>query len=60
MMSQTIEQLIGQLIIAGLRGPNAPPDSPIANFIKDYNLAGVILYDEDVKIGGLGSRNIQS
>jgi beta-N-acetylhexosaminidase len=59
-MNQTLERLIGQLIIAGLRGPNAPPDSPIANFIKDYNLAGVILYDEDVKIGGLGSRNIQS
>ena len=59
-MIQTIERLIGQLIIAGFRGSNAPPDSPIANFIKDYNLAGVILYDEDVKIGGLGSRNIQS
>ena len=59
-MNQTLERLIGQLIIAGFRGSNAPPDSPIANFIKDYNLAGVILYDEDVKIGGLGSRNIQS
>ena len=59
-MNQTLERLIGQLIIAGFRGTNAPSDSPIANFIKDYNLAGVILYDEDVKIGGLGSRNIQS
>ncbi|SVC06644.1 uncharacterized protein METZ01_LOCUS259498, partial [marine metagenome] len=59
-MNQTLERLIGQLIIAGFRGSNAAPDSPIANFIKDYNLAGVILYDEDVKIGGLGSRNIQS
>ena len=59
-MNQTLERLIGQLIIAGFRGSNASPDSPIANFIKDYNLAGVILYDEDVKIGGIGSRNIQS
>ena len=59
-MNQTLERLIGQLIIAGFRGSNAPTDSPIANFINDYNLAGVILYDEDVKIGDLGSRNIQS
>ena len=59
-MNQSLEQLIGQLIIAGFRGSNAPPDSPIVNFIKDYNLAGVILYDEDVKIGGLGTRNIQT
>ena len=59
-MNQTLERLIGQLIIAGFRGSNAPTDSPIANFINDYNLAGVILYDEDVKIGDLGSRNIKS
>ena len=59
-MNQTLERLIGQLIIAGFRGSIAPPDSPIANLIKDYNLAGVILYDEDVKIGGIGTRNIQS
>lgn len=59
-MNQTLERLIGQLIIAGFRGSNAPTDSPIANFINEYNLAGVILYDEDVKIGDLGSRNIQS
>jgi len=59
-MNQTLERIIGQLIIAGFHGTNAPSDSPIANFIKDYNLAGVILYDEDVNIGGLGSRNIQS
>ena len=59
-MNQSLEQLIGQLIIAGFRGPNAAADSPIANFIKNYNLAGVIFYDEDVKIGGLGTRNIQT
>ena len=59
-MNQSLEQLIGQLIIAGFRGSNAAADSPIANFIKNYNLAGVIFYDEDVKIGGLGTRNIQT
>jgi beta-N-acetylhexosaminidase len=60
MMSQTIEQLIGQLIIAGFRGKDAEPTSPIAKFIKNFNLAGVILYDEDLGIGGLRSRNIES
>jgi beta-N-acetylhexosaminidase len=59
-MNQTLEQLVGQLIIAGFRGTEASPNSSIAKYIQEYNLAGVILYDEDVKIGGLGSRNIQS
>jgi len=59
-MNQTLEQLVGQLIIAGFRGTEASPNSSIAKYIQEYNLAGVILYDEDVKIGGLGSRNIHS
>ena len=59
-MPFSIEQLVGQLIIAGFRGTDALPGSPIAQYIHDYHLAGVILYDEDVRIGGLGSRNIQS
>lgn len=59
-MPHTLIQLVGQLIIAGFRGTQAGPDSPIATFIQDFNLAGVILYDEDLEIGGLGSRNIQS
>ena len=59
-MPFSIEQLVGQLIIAGFRGTDALPGSPIAQYIHDYHLAGVILYDEDVRIGGFGSRNIQS
>lgn len=59
-MSNSLQQLVGQLIIAGFRGTEAKSDSFIAQAIQDYHLGGVILYDEDLEIGGLGSRNIQS
>ena len=58
-MPNAIEQLVGQLIIAGFRGKTADPNSEIEKYIIDYNIAGVILYDEDLEIGGLGSRNIE-
>ena len=59
-MSNNIEQLVGQLIIAGFRDSELSNNSAIEQYIKEYNLAGVILYDEDVKIGGPGTRNIKS
>ena len=59
-MSSNIKQLIGQLIIAGFRESNIHKNSIIKNYIKDFNLGGIILYDEDVKIGGSGTRNIKS
>ena len=59
-MSISIEQQIGQLIIAGFRGKTLEPDSEIANYINNYNIGGVILYDEDLAIGGTGTRNIES
>ena len=59
-MSNSIEQQIGQLIIAGFRGIEVLPESNIAKYIQEYNIGGVILYDEDLEIGGPGTRNIQS
>ena len=59
-MSISIKQLIGQLIIAGFRGKAIKPSSDIVKYIKEYNVGGVILYDEDLEIGGSGSRNIES
>ena len=63
-MSNSIEKLVGQLIIAGFRGKSIKNDSPIVSFIKDFNLAGVILYDIDLELGGKdltpGTRNIES
>ena len=51
-MSNSTEKLVGQLIIAGFRGKSIKDDSPIVKFIKDFNLAGVILYDIDLELGG--------
>ncbi|MGY8782363.1 MAG: glycoside hydrolase family 3 N-terminal domain-containing protein [Fidelibacterota bacterium] len=59
-MTKSIKQEIGQLIIAGFRGTSINKESDIVKFINDYNLGGVILYDEDLEIGGSGSRNISS
>ena len=63
-MSNSTEKLVGQLIIAGFRGKSIKDDSPIVKFIKDFNLAGVILYDIDLELGGKdltpGTRNIES
>ena len=43
-MSNTIEQLVGQIIIAGFRGKTLEEDSDIAKYITDHNIGGVILY----------------
>lgn len=59
-MTNTIKKEIGQLIIAGFRGNSINKNSDIVKYIKDFNIGGVILYDEDVEIGGPGSRNITS
>ena len=63
-MSNSIEQLVGQLIIAGFREKSIKNDSPILSFIKNFNLTGVILYDIDLELGGKdltpGTRNIES
>ena len=59
-MSNSLEQLVGQLIIAGFRGKDSETGSLIEQYIQKYNVGGVILYDEDLEIGGLSSRNISS
>ena len=63
-MSNSIEKLVGQLIIAGFRDKSINDGSLIVNYIKNFNLAGVILYDIDLEIGGKdltpGTRNIES
>ena len=59
-MSISIEKQIGQLIIAGFRGKTIKHNNKIINYINDYSIGGVILYDEDLAIGGSGTRNIES
>ena len=58
-MSKRLDQLIGQLIIAGFRSDRVSDTTNICKYIKNYNLSGVILYDEDLEkiishIKGLG------
>ena len=59
-MSKTLDQLVGQLIIAGFRNDKVSDSSNISKYIKEYNLSGVILYDQDIEKNKLGSRNIKS
>ena len=59
-MSKTLDQLVGQLIIAGFRNDKVTDSSNISTYIKKYNLSGVILYDEDMEKNGSGTRNIKS
>lgn len=63
-MAKSIEQLVGQIIIAGFRGKNLLNGSEIKKYIDKYNIAGVILYDIDLELGGSemkpGTRNIES
>ena len=59
-MSKTLDQLVGQLIIAGFRNDKVTDSSNISTYIKKYNLSGVILYDEDLEKNGPGTRNIKS
>ena len=47
-MAKTLEQTIGQLIIAGFKESTITTKSDIVRYIKDYNISGVILYDEDM------------
>ena len=59
-MAKTLEQTIGQLIIAGFRESTITPKSDIVRYLKDYNISGVILYDEDMENKKNKTRNIIS
>ena len=50
---------IGNLIIAGFRGSSISENSRIQNWIHDYQLGGIILYDIDLEYNQLGTRNIR-
>lgn len=55
----TLDEKIGQMIKVGFRGFEAPPESPIADIIKNYHIGGVVLFDYDVPTDS-ARRNIQS
>ena len=59
-MAKTLEQTIGQLIIAGFKESTITTKSDIVRYIKDYNISGVILYDEDMENKRNKTRNVIS
>ena len=50
-------QQLGQLLIVGFRGSEIDANSKIVKDIKEFNLAGVVLFDYDIESGDFG-RNI--
>lgn len=45
---QELRDKIGQMLMVGFRGTEAPADSYIANVIKDLKPGGIVLFDYDV------------
>lgn len=54
-----LDQMIGQMLMAGFRGYEVDANSPIMRDIKERHLGGVILFDYDVALGK-PERNIKS
>ncbi|OPL17541.1 MAG: hypothetical protein AVO38_00740 [delta proteobacterium ML8_D] len=46
----TLEEMIGQMIIAGFRGTEVDISSKIIQDINEYNIGGVVLFDYDVPL----------
>jgi beta-N-acetylhexosaminidase len=44
-----LDRMMGQMILVGFRGTEAPPESQIIRDIKTYQLGGVVLFDYDVQ-----------
>ena len=54
-----LEEKIGQLLVVGFRGGSVEETDSVVRDIRRYHLGGVILFDEDVALGGV-RRNICS
>jgi len=54
-----LDEMIGQMLMAGFRGFTANADSRIARDIRDYHLGGVVLFDHDTALGS-PERNIKN
>jgi len=47
----SLEEKAGQLLMVGFRGESIDDASPVVRDIREFNLGGVILFDEDVALG---------
>ncbi len=59
-MSLSLKQQIGQMLITGFKGLKIKPGDPIVRDIQEFNIGGVILYDEEVSDPNEQWRNIQT
>lgn len=57
--ASSLEQKIGQMLMIGFRGLEAPPGSSVARAIREQHVGGVVLFDYDVPSRQYG-RNIRS
>lgn len=55
----SLEDKIGQMLLIGFRGTDAPPGSPIIRTLETLNVGGVVLFDYDVPSASY-PRNIES
>ena len=44
----TLEQKMAQMLMVGFRGTEITQQSPVAQWIRDYQIGGIILFDYDV------------
>jgi beta-N-acetylhexosaminidase len=58
--SVSLQQMVGQMIIAGFKGKKVHKTSDIHHWIKSYNIGGVLLYDLEMTQEPPGKRNIES
>ena len=58
--SLPLEQMVGQMILAGFKGKTVSENSEITQLIDSFNIGGVILYDMEMTQKPPGKRNIDS
>ena len=51
-------QQLGQLLVVGFRGSEINSDSDIVKDLKEFNLAGVVLFDYDIESGEFDRHHI--
>lgn len=58
--SPSLADKIGQMILVGFRGYALEPTAPVLNDIRERNLGGIILFDQEMADTQLVGRNIKS
>ncbi|MEW6306233.1 MAG: glycoside hydrolase family 3 protein [Verrucomicrobiota bacterium] len=55
-----LRRQIGQMLLVGFRGCELADSAPIVEDVRDRNLGGVVLFDEEMTDGSRGERNVRS